>query len=96
MDYNGESQHKISYDVYRGFRNYRDNSNSFCREGTARNRDADTKIHENTEPEEGELVSQQDLAFHIGTCQGGISTDALENLLPNGCDDLPSPGQSGD
>ena len=50
---------------------------------------ADKNVHDNT----GGLGSGPDLKFHEGTCQGGHSTDALDNL--GGCDILPEPGESG-
>jgi hypothetical protein len=48
---------------------------------------ADENVHENTGP-----VSEQDVVFHTGLCQAGITTEALEEL--GGCDILGSPGQS--
>jgi hypothetical protein len=51
---------------------------------------ADEEVHDNT----GGLGSGPDLKFHEGTCQGGHTTDALENL--GGCDILPEPGESGE
>jgi hypothetical protein len=50
---------------------------------------ADDKVHENTGP-----VSDQDIKFHEGLCQGGHSTEALDNL--GGCDILSDPGNSDD
>jgi hypothetical protein len=55
---------------------------------------ADKKIHENTHSSPGDL-SQQDVNFHVGTCQGGHSTKALNDLFKNGCNDLPSPSELG-
>lgn len=46
---------------------------------------ADKNVHDNT----GGL-SDQDIRFHEGTCQGGHSTTVLDNL--GGCDILPPPG----
>lgn len=48
---------------------------------------ADENVHENTGP-----VSQQDVRFHEGLCQGGHTTEALEGL--GGCDILSAPGNS--
>ncbi|HEX7274265.1 MAG TPA: hypothetical protein VF248_01495 [Nitrososphaeraceae archaeon] len=48
---------------------------------------ADDKVHENTGP-----VSDQDIKFHEGLCQGGHSTEALDNL--GGCNILSDPGES--
>ena len=48
---------------------------------------ADDKVHENTG-----AVSDQDVRFHEGLCEGGITTEALENL--GGCDILTPPGES--
>jgi hypothetical protein len=48
---------------------------------------ADEKVHENTG-----AVSEQDKRFHEGLCQGGITTEALEDL--GGCDILTAPGSS--
>ena len=48
---------------------------------------ADDKVHENTGP-----VSDQDIKFHEGLCQGGHSTEALDNL--GGCNILSDPGNS--
>ena len=48
---------------------------------------ADENVHDNTGP-----VSKQDVAFHTGLCQAGITTDALQDL--GGCAILGSPGQS--
>ena len=50
---------------------------------------ADDKVHDNTGP-----VSDQDIKFHEGLCQGGHSTEALDNL--GGCDILSDPGESDD
>ena len=50
---------------------------------------ADVNVHENTGP-----VSHQDIVFHEGLCQAGITTEALEGL--GGCEILTSPGQSDD
>jgi hypothetical protein len=48
---------------------------------------ADENIHENTG-----AVSPQDVRFHEGLCQAGITTTALESL--GGCSILTAPGQS--
>ncbi|HEU4444242.1 MAG TPA: hypothetical protein VFR94_06185 [Nitrososphaeraceae archaeon] len=56
-------------------------------EDQARIEIADRAVHETFEPEEGEQVSDTDLAFHQGLCQVGITTEALEEL--GGCDALP-------
>jgi len=50
---------------------------------------ADDKVHDNTGP-----VSDQDIKFHEGLCQGGHSTEALDDL--GGCDILSDPGESDD
>ena len=50
---------------------------------------ADENVHDNTGP-----VSDQDIRFHEGTCQGGHTTDVLEGL--GGCDILTDPGNSDD
>ncbi|MBA3285019.1 MAG: hypothetical protein H0U27_08175 [Nitrosopumilus sp.] len=53
---------------------------------------ADDNVHENT----GGL-SPQDFSFHEGICQGGHSTEALEEVTGGvGCDALNSPGNSND
>jgi hypothetical protein len=46
---------------------------------------ADENVHKNTE-------TKQDIAFHEGLCQAGITTEALISL--GGCGILGSPGQS--
>jgi hypothetical protein len=38
--------------------------------------------------------TDKDVHWHIGKCQGGHSTEALDAL--GGCDILPDPGKSGD
>ena len=48
---------------------------------------ADVNVHENRGP-----VSKQDIVFHEGLCQAGITTEALESL--GGCSILSAPGQS--
>lgn len=48
---------------------------------------ADDNVHDNTGP-----VSDQDVAFHEGLCQAGITTEALEGL--GGCGVLTPPGES--
>jgi hypothetical protein len=48
---------------------------------------ADNKVHENTG-----AVSPQDIRFHEGLCQAGITTEALEGL--GGCGILTPPGES--
>jgi hypothetical protein len=48
---------------------------------------ADNKVHENTG-----AVSSQDIRFHEGLCQAGITTEALEGL--GGCGILTPPGES--
>jgi hypothetical protein len=50
---------------------------------------ADCEVHENTGP-----VSEQDVRFHEGTCQGGHTSEALEGL--GGCEILTAPGNSDD
>ena len=45
---------------------------------------ADEKVHENTDSEIGDL-SEQDIRFHEGTCQGGHSTDVLDSITGGGC-----------
>jgi hypothetical protein len=47
----------------------------------------DQLVHETSPPEEGQAVSDEDVAFHTGLCQAGITTEALEEL--GGCDILP-------
>jgi|SRR5918994_500663 hypothetical protein len=54
--------------------------------------EADENVHTNT----GDL-SDQDFAFHEGICQGGHSTDVLDEVTKGaGCDALDPPGESGD
>lgn len=48
---------------------------------------ADNNVHENTG-----AVSPQDVRFHEGLCQAGITTEALEGL--GGCGILSPPGES--
>ncbi len=50
---------------------------------------ADTNVHDNTGP-----VSSQDVRFHEGLCQAGISTLVLESI--NGCSNpiITPPGNS--
>ena len=50
---------------------------------------ADENVHTNTG-----AGSEQDVVFHTGLCQAGITTEALEEL--GGCAILGSPGQSDD
>ena len=52
---------------------------------------ADRNVH-NTP---GDFGGQQDVNFHVGICQGGHSTKALEGAFPGGCSDLPSPSELG-
>ncbi|HYZ58120.1 MAG TPA: hypothetical protein VE544_00580 [Nitrososphaeraceae archaeon] len=40
-------------------------------------------------------MSEQDVRFHEGTCQGGHSTDVLDEEF-GGCDALGDPGNSDD
>ncbi|MDQ3717592.1 MAG: hypothetical protein M3311_00385 [Thermoproteota archaeon] len=47
----------------------------------------DELVHETSPPEEGEEVSDEDVAFHTALYQADISTEALEEL--DGCDILP-------
>ena len=47
----------------------------------------DQLVHETSPPEEGQQVSDEDVAFHTALCQADISTEALEEL--GGCDILP-------
>jgi|ERR671918_2632899 DNA-binding transcriptional regulator YhcF (GntR family) len=49
---------------------------------------ADEAVHI-IEPEEGEEVSDVDVAFHQALCKVGISTEALDELV-GGCEGLPS------
>jgi hypothetical protein len=57
---------------------------------------ADENIHENTDSTPEDL-SDQDVRFHEGICQGGHSTDVLDELTEGeGCDALGDPGESGD
>jgi hypothetical protein len=46
--------------------------------------EADVNVHENTDSEIGDL-SEQDIRFHEGTCQGGHSTDVLDTITGGGC-----------
>jgi hypothetical protein len=46
--------------------------------------EADENVHENTDSEIGDL-SEQDIRFHEGTCQGGHSTDVLDTITGGGC-----------
>lgn len=49
---------------------------------------ADVKVHDNTGP-----LSDQDFRFHEGICQGGHTTDVLNEVTNGqGCDALNSPG----
>ena len=48
---------------------------------------ADKNVHDNTGP-----VRDQDIKFHEGLCQGGHTTEALEQL--GGCDILIDLGNS--
>ncbi len=50
---------------------------------------ADANVHDNTE-----LASNQDVRFHEGLCQAGISTDVLDSI--GGCSNpiITSPGES--
>jgi hypothetical protein len=48
---------------------------------------ADEAIHEANPPEEGEVASEDDIQFHQALCEGGITTEALEEL--GGCEILP-------
>ena len=50
---------------------------------------ADEAVHI-VEPEEGEQVSDADVAFHQALCLVGISTEALDEL--GGCEALPPIG----
>jgi hypothetical protein len=56
---------------------------------------ADEKIHENTHSTPSDL-SQQDVNFHTGICQGGHSTTVLDQLA-QGCSGglIQSPSQLG-
>ena len=47
---------------------------------------ADQNVHNNTP---GGFGGQQDLNFHVGTCNGGHTTAALNSI--GGCSILPSP-----
>ncbi len=47
---------------------------------------ADQNVHSNTP---GGFGGQQDLNFHVGTCNGGHTTAALNSI--GGCSILPSP-----
>jgi hypothetical protein len=49
---------------------------------------ADEKVHENT----GGVGSSVDFNFHVGTCQGGHTTIALNKAL-GGCTNVPSPSE---
>jgi hypothetical protein len=51
---------------------------------------ADENVHTHTP---GGLKGQQDVNFHVGTCQGGHTTEALNTI--GGCDALPSPSELG-
>ncbi len=50
---------------------------------------ADEAVHI-VEPEEGEQVSDADVAFHQALCLVGVSTEALDEL--GGCEALPPIG----
>jgi hypothetical protein len=53
---------------------------------------ADENIHENTDSTPDDL-SEQDIRFHEGICQGGHSTDVLDEITGDeGCDALGDPG----
>lgn len=53
---------------------------------------ADENIHENTDSTPDDL-SDQDVRFHEGICQGGHSTDVLDVITKGaGCDALDDPG----
>jgi hypothetical protein len=55
---------------------------------------ADENVHDNTGP-----LSKQDFAFHEGICQGGHSTDVLDEVTGGeGCDSdaISDPGNSDD
>ena len=57
---------------------------------------ADENIHENTDSTPDDL-SEQDIRFHEGICQGGHSTDVLDEITDGeGCDALGDPGKSDD
>jgi hypothetical protein len=47
----------------------------------------DEAVHERFPAEEGEAASEQDIRFHQVLCEGGITTQALEEL--GGCEILP-------
>jgi hypothetical protein len=49
---------------------------------------ADVNIHNDTP---GGFTGKQDLNFHVGTCNGGHSTTALDSI--GGCSILPSPSE---
>jgi hypothetical protein len=49
---------------------------------------ADVNVHNHTP---GGFTGKQDLNFHVGTCNGGISTTALNGI--GGCSILPSPSE---
>jgi hypothetical protein len=53
---------------------------------------ADDNVHENTDSTPEDL-SEQDVRFHEGTCQGGHSTDVLDEEF-GGCDAIGDPGES--
>ncbi len=61
---------------------------------------ADKKIHENTHSSPGDL-SQQDVNFHTGICQGGHSTKTLDEITGSqpgeGCESgaIKSPSELG-
>jgi hypothetical protein len=58
---------------------------------------ADDNVHENTDSgTTPETLSDQDVKFHQGLCQGGHETDAVGEIFKGGCDDIPPPGNSGD
>ena len=55
---------------------------------------ADEKVHENTDSTPDDL-SEQDIRFHEGICQGGHSTDVLDEITGGeGCGALGDPGKS--
>lgn len=89
MDCNDGSKRKISRDVYRGSRNRRTAATAFAEIDQDLIETADEAVHI-VEPEEGEQVSDADVAFHQALCLVGISTEALDEL--GGCEALPPIG----
>jgi hypothetical protein len=85
--YGSDNDFNNCYDALKCARN-NDNSSLATSEDPASKglEEADDNVHEN--------APDQDIEFHEGTCQGGHTTEALEDL--GGCDILSDPGNSDD